>query len=142
MILRFLLIGRAPRKGISNLNVEHIDLAEDKMERDLIHDAIKTLPKQTQATLLSIFNLHEKSTEKILTGDVYESYSNLCKSCGLKSLTQRRLSDLIAELDLLGIINAKVISKGRYGRTREIKLAVPSISIPKLSNELKGWLGL
>ena len=88
------------------------------------------------------FKLHEKSTEKILTGDVYETYCNLCKSCGLKSLTQRRLSDLIAELDLLGIINAKVISKGRYGRTREIKIAVPYISIPRLTKEVRGWLGI
>jgi cell division control protein 6 len=37
-------------------------------------------------------------------------------------LTQRRISDLIAELDMLGVINAKVISKGRYGRTRQISV--------------------
>ena len=80
--------------------------------------------------------------EKILTGDVYESYKSLCTSCGFKTLTQRRLSDLIAELDLLGIINARVISKGRYGRTREIKLAVPVTSVPGLSKELKTWLGI
>jgi len=27
---------------------------------------------------------------------------------------------------MLGLINAKVISKGRHGRTREIRLSVPS----------------
>ena len=37
------------------------------------------------------------------------------------SLTQRRVADLISELDMLGIITARVISKGRYGRTRDIK---------------------
>jgi len=35
------------------------------------------------------------------------------------------VSDLISELDMLGIINSIVISKGRYGRTREIRLEMP-----------------
>ena len=43
---------------------------------------------------------------------------------------------------MLGIINAKVISKGRYGRTREIRLAIPSSTIPKINDTLKEGLGL
>jgi cell division control protein 6 len=57
-------------------------------------------------------------------------------------LTQRRISDIIAELDMLGMINAKVISKGRYGRTREICLAIPRSTIPKIESILKDSLGL
>ena len=40
-------------------------------------------------------------------------------------LTQRRVTDLISELDMLGIVNAIVVSKGRYGRTKEISMSVP-----------------
>lgn len=40
-------------------------------------------------------------------------------------LTQRRVTDLISELDMLGILQARVISKGRYGRTKEIQMSVP-----------------
>jgi archaeal cell division control protein 6 len=130
------------RENNEKLSIKFIDSAEEKIERDLIYDAIKTLPKQSQVALLSIFELHVKSTEKVLTGEVYEKYRSLCSSCGLKMLTQRRLSDLISELDLLGIINARVISKGRYGRTREIKLAVPVTNVNILSKELKTWLGI
>ncbi len=130
------------RNNKNKLTISYIDSAEEKIERDLIYDVIKTLPKQSQIALLSVFHLHQKSIEKILTGEVYETYRYFCNSCGLKNLTQRRLSDLIAELDLLGIINAKVVSKGRYGRTREIKLAVPQANIPSLDKELRGWLGL
>jgi cell division control protein 6 len=43
---------------------------------------------------------------------------------GFRPLTQRRVSDIISELDMLGIINSRVISKGRYGRSREISLAI------------------
>jgi cell division control protein 6 len=35
-------------------------------------------------------------------------------------LPRRRFSDIIGFLDLYGLINARVISKGRYGNTREI----------------------
>ncbi len=132
----------AERGNQEKLDIKFIDFAEEKIERDLIYDAVRTLPKQSQVALLSIFELHNKNINKVLTGDVYESYRSLCSSCGLKTLTQRRLSDLIAELDLLGIINAKVISKGRYGRTREIKLAVPSSNVLNLTRELKTWLGI
>jgi cell division control protein 6 len=34
------------------------------------------------------------------------------------------VSDLISELDILGIISAQIVSKGRYGRTKEIKLNI------------------
>ena len=36
----------------------------------------------------------------------------------------KSVSDIIQEFDMLGIINVRVISKGRGGRMREIKLAI------------------
>ncbi|MCX6666993.1 MAG: hypothetical protein NTV74_01955 [Euryarchaeota archaeon] len=73
--------------------------------------------------------LQEKHNEKagktgsITTGDVYDLYGDLCKKTRTDSLTQRRIADLISEMDMLGIITARVISKGRYGRTKEIKMS-------------------
>jgi cell division control protein 6 len=43
----------------------------------------------------------------------------------MDSLTQRRVGDLINDLDAMGVVNAKVVSKGRYGRTKMIRLSVP-----------------
>ena len=37
-----------------------------------------------------------------------------------RPLTQRRFCDMISFLDLYGLINARVVSMGRYGKTREI----------------------
>lgn len=56
-------------------------------------------------------------------------YRKLSRYAGIDVLTQRRITDLISELDALGLINAVVISKGRYGRTREISLSVPSVIV-------------
>ena len=60
------------------------------------------------------------------TGEVYEIYRELCKKTRYNCLTQRRTADLISELDMLGIITARVISKGRHGRTREIQMSSSS----------------
>ena len=132
----------AERENSEKLLIKHIDRAEEKIERDLISDVVNTLPKQSQLALLATFNLHEKINSKIFTGDVYNLYKKLSSDAGLKPLTQRRMSDLIAELDMLGIINAKVISKGRYGRTREISMTIPDSEIPDIKEGLKKWLNL
>jgi Cdc6-like AAA superfamily ATPase len=43
---------------------------------------------------------------------------------------------------MLGILSAKVISKGRYGRTREISVCVPSGSEEKVKKILQEALGM
>jgi cell division control protein 6 len=53
-------------------------------------------------------------------------YKQLCPLVETDFLTHRRITDLIAELDMLGILHTIVISKGRYGRTKEITLSVYS----------------
>jgi cell division control protein 6 len=122
----------AERKDKQVVNIEDIDAAEDKIERYRITDMVKTHPKQFQATLYSILSLGTNKKIDIQTGDVYELYKDLCKKTGLRPLTQRRVSDIIAELDMLGIINTNVISKGRFGRTREINLSLPKIVEKKI----------
>ena len=107
--------------------MKNIDEAEDTIERDRILELVRNQPKQFQAALYSIvINKANSKNKFIQTGDVYDTYHKLCNKVGLRPLTQRRVSDIIAELDMLGIINAKVISKGRFGRTREISLILPT----------------
>jgi len=124
----------AERTKSEKVEIFHIDQAEEKIEKDRIVDVVKTQPKQFQATLFSIFDLiHNKNKKRsIFTGDVYDVYKERCPDMGLRPITQRRISDIIAELDMLGLINAKVISKGRFGRTREIQLAIPSHLLDKV----------
>jgi len=110
----------ADRTNSKKVTTKHVDEAEEKIDRDRIVDAVRTQPKQAQATLLSMISTSSGKQAPIFTGTVYEDYKETCSRIGLRPLTQRRLSDIISELDMLGIITARVISKGRYGRTREI----------------------
>lgn len=133
----------ADRSASETINEEHVDVAQEKIDVDRVVETIKCQPKHSQAVLYSIIKINNtknnenKWTDKrILTGDIYDSYSSICNGSGIKPLTQRRVSDLIGEFDMLGIITAKVVSKGRYGRTREISLALNDNMIKKTEHIL------
>ncbi|MEK6890051.1 MAG: orc1/cdc6 family replication initiation protein [Nanoarchaeota archaeon] len=121
----------AEREGSKKVSLKHIDTANDKIERDKMLYVIENEPKQFQLVLKAITELDGNSEEGgIFTGDVYNKYEEVCGKTGNDVLTQRRVSDILAEFDMLGIINTRVISKGRQGRTREIKLMLaPNIKV-------------
>jgi cell division control protein 6 len=126
----------AERSGSMIVNIDHLDAAESKVESDKIISAAVNQPKQFQCVLYAIL-LISPQQRQFYTGEIYEVYSTLCKKHGFNVLTQRRVSDILAELDMLGIINAKIISKGRYGRTRETSLAIEERIILKLKEVLE-----
>ncbi len=131
----------AEREESKTIDMVHIDDAEDRIERDKIIEVIQTQTKQFHATIHAILSLANKR-KNIFTGDVYEVYKAVCVAAGLRPLTQRRVSDIIAEMDMLGIINAKVISKGRFGRMREITIGVHDSLLPQIRSIVKHELGL
>ncbi|MFT4309533.1 MAG: Cdc6/Cdc18 family protein [Candidatus Woesearchaeota archaeon] len=132
----------AERSGESKIQIDHIDSAEEKIERDRIIDIVRTQPKQVQAALYAIFNIFQSKRNLVFTGEVYELYREVCKEIALRPLTQRRISDIIGELDMLGVIKANLISKGRYGRTKEITLATSESFSPKIMDVLREEMGL
>jgi len=110
----------------------HVRQAQDKIETDRIVEVVKTLPTQSKLVLLSAVLLNNVGDSNITTGEVYNIYKQTCRIIGIDILTQRRVTDLISELDMLGILNATVVSKGRYGRTKEIALSVPTESTSRV----------
>ena len=135
------------RDSKSKIIQDYIDKAQEKIESDKILVAIEAHPKQFQLTLLAIIELIKKNTrerrnEPLFTGDIFNLYRELCKRVKTDCLTQRRISDIIAQFDMQGVINAKVISKGRYGRTREIRIDLPSPLVDKIHSNLISSLGI
>jgi cell division control protein 6 len=112
-------------------------MAESKIEKDRIIDIVSTQPKQHQLVLYSIIKISQKAKKVIFTGEIYEYYKGLCIESSLRPLTQRRVSDIISEFDMLGLITGKIISKGRYGRTREVSLCIPEDTKVKVRQILK-----
>lgn len=131
----------AERDNAKKILLKHMDNANEKVERDKILDVIESEPKQFQFVLYSIIKLSEKKKkEPIFTGDVYNYYQDVCKKNRTEILTQRRVGDIIQEFDMFGIINARVISKGRGGRMREIKLVISRDLIEKSKKIISNFL--
>ena len=120
----------------SKLSEEIVDLAEHRLEMDKTEEMIRALAPQQKLALLSCYGLLEKSPKRITTGEAYDRYANLCDMERVRPLTQRRFSDIIGSLDLYGLINARLISRGRYGQTREISRSLPKETLNRfLSRE-------
>ena len=105
--------------------------ALSEIEKDKYVAMIKSSPKQLQAALYSIIS--STPARPLLTGEIYEAYRTFCLKIKLRPLTQRAFSDLVSELDMYGFIQVRVLSKGRYGRSREIMVNLSK----KILNKLK-----
>ena len=144
----------AERSGSEKILCEHIDSADKKTERNRVIDVIKSLPKQSKLVNYSIIKTSMKEKHNLVTnkkslvieptttGAVYDYYNKLVKDLGIATLSSRRISDLIVELDVLGIINFRIVSKGRYGRTRYISIGLPKSLFREVIDILKKDLNL
>jgi len=115
----------AERENSQKVEEEHVRNAQEKIEIDRVVEVVRTLPTQSKLVLYTIVLLRNNGYRNVTTGEVYNIYRQLCAKIDMGVLTQRRVTDLMSELDMLGIVNAIVVSKGRYGRTKEISLSVP-----------------
>jgi len=122
----------AERIKSSKVLEAHVKQAQDKIEVDRVVEVVRTLPSQSKLVLLSVVLLGFNGDSNLTTGEAYNIYKQMCRTIGIEILTQRRVTDLISELDMMGILNATVVSKGRYGRTKEISLSVPSESTKRV----------
>ena len=114
----------AERNGDTSVMEAHVLAARSKIEVDAVIEVIRTITIQSKIVLRSIIELHEKKDIIITTGNVYSIYKENCDILSANILKEKRVADLISELDMLGIIHARVKSFGRSGRTREIELNI------------------
>ncbi len=119
----------AERENAERITETHVRTANEKIERDNTVEVVRTLPTQSKLVLYSVIQLDEIGGKPINTGEAYDTYRRMSRAISIDTLTQRRVSDLISELDLLGILNSRVVSRGRYGRTKEIKLGLSPVGL-------------
>ena len=125
----------AERNGDNVITEAHVKSAKNSLEMNVVEEAIKTLSVQSKCVLLSIVKNTENNNRTMITGDVYVIYKDIVDILGFSPLTQRRITDLISELDMMGLINASIKSFGRAGRTKEITLEIPKDIIKKFKDD-------
>ena len=127
----------AERLGDSRVTRNHVYMARDEIERDRVVDIVRTLPLHSKLVLASILMVTGGGSSYATTGEVYEKYRYLTVKLGIETVTLRRVSGILAELDMLGVIAGRVVSRGRYGKTRVLELAVdPGVLYKTLSEDI------
>lgn len=111
----------AERQGATVVAEEHVREAEKRIEHNRVLEAVKNLTLHSKLVLLSVYRMGKPAAT---TGEIYDVYNELCGELGAGLLTQRRLGTLISELDAMGLVNARIVNMGRYGRTKKIRLEV------------------
>ena len=120
----------AERERVFKVEEKHIRLAQEKIERDTNYEVLKNSTTHTKLVIVAIIKSKNGNT-----GEVYEIYSSLCTNSEQEPLTQRRITQIISELDQLGLITSNVVSQGRYGRSQRIKITIPTLTVKEALRE-------
>ena len=110
----------AERESADEVGERHVKMAQAKIETDSMIECISTLPTQSKVVLYSMILLEQLGQMIFTSGEVCRVYQEVATALDLDVLTNRRITDLISELNMLGVINTRVVSRGRYGRTKEM----------------------
>ena len=116
----------AERQQSDKVTIEHVREASLKIEENKEETSLKSYPLHEKLVLLAIMKTNGSST-----GEIYSSYKNLCKALGKDELTQRRITQMLSEIELSGIVSGRLIHQGIHGRTKKYKLTISSEMIKK-----------
>jgi cell division control protein 6 len=114
----------AEREQSDKVREEHIRTASQKIEEDKETTALRSYPLHEKILIIAVM----KATG-LSTGEIYTSYKNLCKAIRQKELTQRRITQMLGEIELSGIISGRIIHQGIHGRTKKYSLTISSETV-------------
>lgn len=114
--------GVADSEGCSCVSVEHVERAAAQIELDHVRKTVLELPSHSRLVLLAVIKLSKyRPNMKATTGHVERVYINLCRVAGEGALSRPSISKTISELDMLGVVSASDVNRGRGGgRTRHV----------------------
>tara|TARA_Y100001970_G_scaffold224540_1_gene276810 strand:- start:1595 stop:2833 length:1239 start_codon:yes stop_codon:yes gene_type:complete len=118
-------VQKAEQRSQKTVDRRHVRLAQSQLEYDQVTPVLKTLPLHQKLLVLAIKLNEDNGMRNISTGETYRTYSDACMKISVEALTPRRISSLLNELDTLGIIMARNVSKGRGGRSKQVNSAIP-----------------
>ena len=109
----------AERQQSESVKEEHIRIASQKMEEDKEVTALKSYPLHEKLLIIAVMKAAGLST-----GEIFLAYKNLCKAIRQKELTQRRVTQMLGEIEMSGIISGKIVHQGIHGRTKKFTLTI------------------
>lgn len=114
----------AEREQSETVNENHIRGASQKIEENKEVTALQSYPLHEKLLVIAVMK-----TSGLSTGEIYTTYKNLCKVVGQKELSTRRVTQMLSDVELSGIISGRIIHQGIHGRTKKFKLAISPLII-------------
>jgi len=114
----------AEREQSETVNENHIREASQKIEENKEVTALQSYPLHEKLLVIAVMK-----TSGLSTGEIYTTYKNLCKVVGQKELSTRRVTQMLSDVELSGIISGRIIHQGIHGRTKKFKLAISPLII-------------
>jgi len=108
----------------TKITKENVDSALKYIQKDRAEEIVSTAPYHMRCVVGAICSLaivHEQSWAA--TSSIYKKYTEIV-SKDEKSLSYRRVSDLLVELENSGLVISRAYSRGRHGYGKEYKLKV------------------
>ncbi|MGQ0376583.1 MAG: Cdc6/Cdc18 family protein [Nitrososphaerota archaeon] len=109
----------AEREQSNSIKEEHVRKASQKIEEDKETTALQSYPLHEKLLIIAVMKASGLST-----GEIYTTYKSLCKIIRQRELTQRRVTQMLSEIELSGIITGRIIHQGIHGRTKKYKLTI------------------
>jgi len=109
----------AEREQSEKISEYHIREASQKIEENKEIIALQSYPLHEKLLILAVMKANGSST-----GEIYSTYKNLTKTIRQKELTQRRVTQMLSEIEMSGIISGRIIHQGIHGRTKKFKLTI------------------
>ena len=116
----------AERQQSDKVTTKNVEQARQKIEENKEETSLEAFPLHEKLLILAIMKANGSST-----GEIYSSYKNLCKAVGRDELTNRRITQMLSEIELSGIITGRLVHQGIHGRTKKYKLEISSEMVKK-----------
>jgi len=116
----------AERQQSDKVTTKNVEQARQKIEENKEETSLEAFPLHEKLIILAIMKANGSST-----GEIYSSYKNLCKAVGRDELTNRRITQMLSEIELSGIITGRLVHQGIHGRTKKYKLEISSEMVKK-----------
>ena len=122
----------AERQQSDKVTTKHVREASQKIEEDKETASIESFPLHEKLVVIAIMKGNISSAGDSSIGEIYSLYKNFCKKIGRDELKQRRVIQMLSEIELSGIISGRMIYQGSHGRSKKYKLLITSDMIKKI----------
>lgn len=109
----------AERDQSTSVLPDHVKEALRKIEEDKETAALKSYPLHEKLLILGVMR-----TDGSTTGSIYNVYKEMCRKIQQKELSYRRITQMLSEIEMSGLISGRLIHQGVHGNTKKFKLTI------------------